>query len=62
LTKPISYNSQVQISLKIDLVISYVNKLISEAYDTKFLGIYLESTLSWRIHIEQITHKLRVAC
>jgi len=33
-------------SLQIDLIISYV-KLISEAYDTKFLGIYVDSTLSW---------------
>jgi len=34
-------------SLQVDLVISYVNKLISEAYDTKFLGIYVDSKLSW---------------
>ena len=34
-------------SLQIHLLISYVNKLISEAYDTKFLGIYVDSTLSW---------------
>ena len=28
---------------QIDLDISYANKLISKAYDTKFLGIYVES-------------------
>jgi hypothetical protein len=35
--------------------------LISEAYDTKFLGIYADSTLSWKNHVEQITHKLSAA-
>jgi len=41
---------------------SYANKLISKAYDTKFLGIHVDSTLAWKIHIEQITHKLSSAC
>jgi len=44
-----------------DLNNSY-NKLISKACDTKFLGIYVESILSWKIHIEQIKYKLRTAC
>jgi len=29
----------------IDLDISYANKLISKAYDTKFLGIYVDRTV-----------------
>jgi len=41
--------------------ISYANKLIYKAHDTKFLGIYLVSTLAWKIHIEQITDKLSAA-
>jgi hypothetical protein len=41
-------------SRQIDLEISYANKLISKALDTKFLGIHVDSTLSWKIHIEQI--------
>ena len=45
-----------------DLDTSYANKLISKAYDTKFLGIHVDSTLAWKIHIEQITHKLSSAC
>jgi len=40
--------------------ISYANKLISEVYDTKFLGICLDSTLSVEIHIEQITNQISV--
>jgi hypothetical protein len=49
---------------QIDLDISYANKLISTAYDTKFLGIYVDSRsiLSWKDHVEQITHKLSAAC
>ena len=48
-------------SHEIDLDISYANKLISKAYDTEFLGIFVENTLSWEIHIEQITHILSAA-
>ena len=42
-------------SPQIDLDISYANKLISKAYDTTFLGIHVDSTLSWRIHITNYT-------
>jgi len=49
-------------SPEIDLDISYANKLISEAYDTKFLEIYVDSTLSWKNLVKQITHKLSAAC
>jgi hypothetical protein len=49
-------------SLQIDPDISYVNILISKAYYTKFLGIYADSTLSWKIPTEQIKRKLSAAC
>jgi hypothetical protein len=42
--------------------ISYANKLISKAYDTKCLGIFVHSTRSWEIHFDQITHKLSTSC
>jgi hypothetical protein len=45
-----------------DLEITYANKLISKALDTKFLGIHVDSTQSWKIHIEQIIPKLSAAC
>jgi hypothetical protein len=47
---------------QIDLDFSYANKLISKVYDTKFLGMYVDSTLSWENHVEKITHKLSAAC
>ena len=47
---------------QIDLDIGYVNKLISKAYDTKLAGIYVDSTRLWKNHVEQITHKLSLAC
>jgi hypothetical protein len=47
---------------QIDLDIGYVNKLISKAYDTKLAGIYVDSTLLWKNHVEQITYKLSLAC
>jgi len=49
-------------SPQIHLDISYAFKIIFKAYDTKFLGLYIERTLSWRINIEQITHKLNAVC
>jgi hypothetical protein len=49
-------------SPQIDLDIGYVNKLISKAYDTKLAGIYVDRTLLWKNHVEQITHKLSLAC
>ena len=51
----------IKTSPQIDLDFSYANKLISKFYDTKFLGMYVGSTLSWKNH-EQITHKLSAAC
>ena len=42
-------------SPQIDLDINYANKLISKSYDTKFLGIYVDSTLFWKIRMEKIT-------
>jgi hypothetical protein len=47
---------------KINLdILDMLTELISETYDAKFLGIYADSTLSWKIHIEQITDKLGTA-
>lgn len=37
---------------QINLDFSYDKKLISEACYTKFLRIYVESTLMWKIHLE----------
>ena len=48
-------------SPEIDLDFSYANKLISKAYDAEFLGKYVGNTLSWEIHIEQISHILSAA-
>ena len=40
----------------------YVNKLIPNILHTKFPGINIDSTLSWRMHIEQPVYKLSTAC
>ena len=59
--KTISYTPDLE-SLQTDLDISYVNTLFSKAYYTAFIGIYDDSTLSWKLPIEQIQHKLSAAC
>jgi len=38
------------------------NKLIPNTLHKKFLGFTIDSTLSWRIHIDQLTTKLSTAC
>ena len=46
----------------VPLVISYKCQVLDEVNNTKFLGIHMDSNMNWKIHIEQITHKLNVAC
>jgi len=45
-------------SPQIDLDISCDNKLISKVNDTKFLRLYVDSTLSWKTQTEKTIHKL----
>lgn len=49
-------------NIRTDLDISYDNKLICTAYDTKFLGKYVESIQYRKTHAEQSIHKLSAAC
>jgi len=40
----------------------YRNKKIANVYNTKFLGLTLHNTLSWRTHMGTIIPKLSSAC
>jgi hypothetical protein len=46
----------------IDLHIMYKNKEIANTSDTKFLGLTLDNTFSWKNHIDAIVPKLSSAC
>jgi len=46
----------------IDLNVGYKDKLISNISHTKFVGIILDSTLTWSNHIDLFTKKLSTAC
>jgi hypothetical protein len=48
-------------SSSIDFNIMYGNKKIANVYNTKLLGLTLNNTLSWRIHIDTIIPKLSSA-
>jgi hypothetical protein len=48
-------------SSSIDFDIMYGNKNITNVYTTKFLGLTLDNTLSWRTHIDAIKPKLSSA-
>jgi len=46
----------------INMKIVYGNKLGPNVLHTKFLGINMDSTLSWKTHTEQLIYKLSTAC
>jgi len=46
----------------IDIVVSLKNKLITSTSNSKFLGIVIENSLSWKAHIDQFIPKLCTAC
>lgn len=45
-----------------DMKIGLNEKLIPNVLFTKFLGLTVYSTLSWRVHIDHLTTKLSTAC
>ena len=49
-------------SYEINIKISCDNKLIKETKNTKFLGLDIGSSLSWKDHIDQMMFKLGKAC
>ena len=49
-------------SYEINIKISCDNKLIKETENTKFLGLDIDSSLSWKNHIDQMMFKLSRAC
>ena len=46
----------------VNIPISYKDNFISNTCSIKFLGISLNSTLSWKTHIEQLNSRLNSAC
>jgi hypothetical protein len=48
--------------LLIDIQLSYKGNPIMNTLSTRFLGLTLDSTLSWNLHIEQLSSKLNSAC
>jgi hypothetical protein len=47
---------------QINLDISYANRTVFKADDTKFLGLHVDNTLSGKSHIEQVLYMLNAAC
>ena len=42
--------------------LSINNNLIEETDNVKYLGVYLDNRLSWKIHIDMLTRKLSKVC
>jgi hypothetical protein len=38
------------------------NSIITNVNSTKFLGLIIDSTLSWKNHVDELTPKLNKAC
>jgi len=45
-----------------ELVIAHNNKLITNTSNLKSLGIMIDTTLSWKGHIDKIVPRLSQAC
>ena len=45
-----------------DIKISCDNKLLTKTENTKFLGLHVDSSVSWKTHIKQMMYKLNRAC
>jgi len=46
----------------VNMNVNYKNNLIKNVCHTNFLGLMLDSTLSWKSHIDQLISKLNSAC
>jgi hypothetical protein len=53
-----SYNLQKNVP-QINLDVSYANKTIFKAKNAKSLGLFIDSTRSWKLHTEQALQKPR---
>jgi hypothetical protein len=49
-------------SNQIEITINHNNKIIPTCISTKFLGLTVNCTLSWRDHIDLVTKKLSTIC
>jgi hypothetical protein len=45
-----------------EISLGYNNMFISNSPNTKFLGLIITNSLSWKDHITQLIHKFRKAC
>jgi hypothetical protein len=47
---------------EIDMQIRYQNKQINNTYNTKFLRLITDISLSWKFHMGELTSELNKAC
>jgi len=59
-THSLQFMTKKQNEMKIKIVVS--NTIIINVNSTKFLGLTIDSTLSWKEHIVDLTSKLNKAC
>jgi hypothetical protein len=47
---------------EIDMRVNFANKCISNISNTKFLGLTIDASMSWKVHIKELTTKINKAC
>jgi hypothetical protein len=45
-----------------DLKLNYQGIYVTSSSNTKFLGLIIDDSLSWKAHIDQMMSKLNIAC
>jgi len=60
--KPIFLQFVTKMNQIIDTRISFGNKHMTVINTTKFLGLTIDTSLSWKYHIEELKSKLKEVC
>jgi hypothetical protein len=47
---------------ELDMQVNFANKHITDISNTKFLGLTIDTSMSWKDHIKELTTKLNKAC
>ena len=47
---------------EVDMQVHFANKHTTNFHSTKFLGLTVDISVSWRDHIKELTSKLNKAC
>jgi hypothetical protein len=56
------YNSQLKLIIKSIMQVSFGNRKIAVTQSLKFLGLTIDTSLTWKYHTGELTSRLNKAC